>query len=473
VDRRTFFRSSAAAAVGAGGLSFEGDALDLEGVHSKPSDLRITDVRGCVLATHFPNPIIRIYTNQGIHGLGEVRDYGWIASALMMKPYLVGRSPFDYAAILSSIRHLGGEGRYGGGYSAIDIALMDLVGKAVGLPCWKLLRPDGRKFRDEVPLYAATGWVLDDARYRQAMRERVSAGYRHYKFNATPLGQIPDALGPDRLPTRAGLEVWGADVLRLREMIGYDATLGGQQWGFQTPRSGIELGEFMADPRYDLAFIEDVIDYRRVNAVNLNRELTLGSPTPTLTGEDLYTLQGFAPFIEANATDMVHPDMLTAGGMIETATIGDHAERFGVGTMMHAAASPVGQIAMVHCAAAIREFGSLEYQFRWAYMPWWDDLVSGIPKPIIRPGGVIPVPDGPGLGIEFEDEVAERYLMEPHYLPYDPGLFAPTPEFDRPMLLAEAREKGLIGTPPVEHAGPWRWWHLNEEMEYGYFLRGR
>lgn len=137
--------------------------------------------------------------------------------------------------------------------------------------------------------------------------------------------------------------------------------------------------------------------------------------------------------------------------------------------MLHAAPSPVAQIAMVHCAATIRTFHALEYQFRWLQMPWWDDLVSGVEKPVIQPGGVIPVPDGPGLGIEFNEEVAEKYLMDPEYLPFDPGLFGPTPQFDRPMRLAEARSKGLID---YERDNSYSWWHLDENLEYGFKPRG-
>src|SRR5690554_2810832 len=127
MDRRTFFRSSTAAALAYPETAARELAIDPAYPRSQPSDLVITDMRGCVLASHFPNPIIKIYTNQEIFGIGEVRDYGWIASALMMKPYLVGRSPYEYAEILRSIRHLGGHGRYGGGYSAVDIALLDLL----------------------------------------------------------------------------------------------------------------------------------------------------------------------------------------------------------------------------------------------------------------------------------------------------------------------------------------------------------
>lgn len=99
---------------------------------SRPSDLKITDIRGATLAAIYDFPVIKIYTNQGIIGLGEVRDAGWIAQALMLKPYLIGKDPLDIETILRSIRHLTGPGRYAGGYASVDIALMDLAGRAWG-----------------------------------------------------------------------------------------------------------------------------------------------------------------------------------------------------------------------------------------------------------------------------------------------------------------------------------------------------
>ncbi len=439
--------------------------------YSRPSNLKITDIRGCVLATHFPNPIIKIYTNEGITGLGEVRDAGWLASALLMKPYLVGKDPLDLHAILRSIRHLGRPRRYGGGYSAVDIALMDIAGKALGVPAWKLLGTGvrlGERRREAVPLYAATGPIQDTPRYRAFMQARVEKGYQHYKFNVSDLGGIEGALRGG-LPTRKGLQVWGEEVLKLRDIIGYDVGLGAQAFGQQTVRSGIAIGEFMDQAKYGLSFIEELVDFQRFDSVHLNKAITEGSPTPTQAGENIFGLDGFAPFIEAEAFDFIHPDMLTAGGMIETKRIADYADRYGLRTTMHAAPSPVGLIAMVHCASTIRAFHALEYQWRWLQMPWWDDLVTGIEKPIIRQGGVVPVPEGPGLGIEFNEEVAEKHLMEAKYLPFDPGLFAPTPDFDEPISMLEAKEKGLIG---YGWDVGYSWWHLDENLDYGYKPRG-
>lgn len=456
MDRKSFLRTSV---MGYSGLVMGGGlAFNPKDAYSRPSDLKITDIRGVTIAANYDYPIIKIYTNQDIVGLGEVRDAGWITQALMLKPYLVGKDPLNIHAILESIRHLTGHGRYGGGFSAVDIALMDIAGKALNMPCWQLL---GDKYRDEIPVYADT-FAADNYENQVAlMQRRLEKGFQHYKMDLRPrLFKGMEGTQAGGYPTQKGLEIWGEYVEKVRDVIGYKVKLGADHFGPMSVETGIALGEFMADSKYSLAYIEDVVHFSRFNAVNLNKAITAGSPTPTLGFEDIFGFEGFRPFIEQGAVTIIHPDMLTSGGMIETKKIADYARQFGIETMMHCAGSPVGTMAMVHTCATIREFISLENHA--LEMPWWQDLVTGIPKPIIQQGGVIKVPDSPGLGIALDDDVMQKHMREPQYLSYDPGYFKPTPEFDRPMSMQEAKAKNLIGGYKV--AGPW--WHYNEEGVY-------
>jgi len=460
MNRKSFLRKSlmGGMAFGYSGILRNETGMNPMDISSRPTDLKITDIRGATLAAIYDFPIIKIYTNQGIVGLGEVRDAGWIAQALMMKPYLIGKDPLDIETILRSIRHLTGPDRYAGGYSAVDIALMDIAGKALGVPCWKLL---GDKVRETIDIYADCPTVLKLENLGIMMKRRLNMGLKHYKIDLTPaLLRNIDGTIADNLPTKKGLEIWGEHVKKAREIIGHNVRLGADHFGNMTVESGIELGNYMSAPEYNLAYIEDVIHFKRFNAVNLNRQITEKSKTPTLNGEDIFSLENFRPWIDQNAVNIIHPDLLTSGGMIETKRIADYAYQFGIRTMMHCASSPVGVMANVHTAATIREFISLESHT--IEMPWVNDLVTGIPKPIIS-NGVIQVPDSPGLGIEFADEVAEKYLREPKYLSYDPGLFNPTPEFDKPMTMFEARAKGLIGTYH-QTGGPW--WHYSDDGVY-------
>jgi len=461
MDRKSFLQKSiiGGAAVGLSGMAESCSSFNNpKDANSRPSDLRITDIRGATLAAIYDFPIIKIYTNQGIIGLGEVRDAGWISQALMMKPYLVGKDPLDIETILMSIRHLTGPGRYAGGYAAVDMALMDIAGKALGVPCWKLL---GEKVRDKIEIYADCPTVMDNDNLKLMMKRRFDLGLKHYKIDLTPaLLKGKEGAIVNNLPTRKGLEIWGEHVKIARDIIGYDVKLGTDHFGYMTVESGIELGNYLADPKFNVAYIEDVIHFTRANAVNLNRQITQGSKTPTLNGEDIFSLENFKPWIENNTVSIIHPDLLTSGGMIETKRIADYCYQYGVQVMFHCASSPIGVMANVHTAATVKDFISLESHT--IEMPWVNDLVKGLSNPIIQ-NGVIAVPDSPGLGIELIDEVAEKYLREEKYLAYKSGLFNPTPEFDRKMTMMEAKEKGLIGGYH-QSGGPW--WHFSDDGKY-------
>src|SRR5438046_9779038 len=122
-----------------------------------------------------------------------------------------------------------------------------------------------------------------------------------------------------------------------------------------------------------------------------------------------------------HAVDILHPDLATSGGILETKKIGDAIQEYGVGMAMHFAGTPVSCMANVHCAAATENFLVLENHS--VDVPWWGDLVAGIDKPIVN-HGFITVPGNPGLGVTLNDEVVKQHLLEP-------GYFEPTPEWNK------------------------------------------
>jgi L-alanine-DL-glutamate epimerase-like enolase superfamily enzyme len=119
--------------------------------------------------------------------------------------------------------------------------------------------------------------------------------------------------------------------------------------------------------------------------------------------------------------DMVHPDLATAGGILETKKIGDYAEAHGVAMAMHFAGTPVSFMANVHCAAATENVLALEHHS--VDVPWWEDLVSGIDKPLVSKG-FVRVPEAPGLGIELNLEAVREHLERGQ------ELFAPTEQWN-------------------------------------------
>jgi L-alanine-DL-glutamate epimerase-like enolase superfamily enzyme len=129
---------------------------------------------------------------------------------------------------------------------------------------------------------------------------------------------------------------------------------------------------------------------------------------------------GFLDMIDNQAVDIIQPDAETSGGLRETKIIGDYADMHGIPTVLHFAGSPVGCMASVHVAATLRNFVCMENHA--VDMPWWSDLVNGLPKPIVQKG-YIAVPDKPGLGVELNEPVVKEHLRYP-------GYFEPTPMFD-------------------------------------------
>lgn len=128
------------------------------------------------------------------------------------------------------------------------------------------------------------------------------------------------------------------------------------------------------------------------------------------------------PLLQARAVNVIHPDLATSGGILETKKIGDLAQEHGISLALHMAGTPISTMASVHCAAATENFIALEHHF--SEVPFWSDFITGLPNPLIQ-DGYIAVPDKPGLGFELNEDVVKEHLI-----PEDRGFFEPTPQWD-------------------------------------------
>lgn len=406
--------------------------------NSAPSALRITDLR---IADTTKAPIIKIYTNQGIYGLGEVRDAGSPRYALFLKSRLLGKNPCNVEQLFRLIRQFGGNGRRGGGVSGVEMALWDLAGKSYGVPVYQML---GGKYRDKIRIYADTPSSPDPEVYARRMRSRMDKGFTFLKmdFGIQLIKDIPGALvganvwdinkqwtedpgkyGMTKHPftrvqiTDLGLKKMLEYVEVVRELVGYEIPLAADHFGHFGLNTAIRLGQ--AVEKYQLAWLEDLVPWMYTDQW---RQITLAINTPTLTGEDIYLKEGFKALIENKAVDMIHPDLATAGGILETKRIGDYAEENGIAMAMHFAGTPVSFAANLHCAAATQNFIALEHHD--VDNPWWEDLVTEIDKPILD-NGYAKVPEKPGLGVDLNEKVVREHLKEGE------KYFAPTPEWDK------------------------------------------
>lgn len=356
--------------------------------------------------------LIRLDTNQGISGYGEVRDWASPTYALMLKSRLIGENPCNIDKIFRKIKQFGHHGRQGGGVSGIEMALFDLAGKAYNVPAYQLL---GGKFRSQVLCYCDTDSSPDGRQMGERLKRRMDRGFKFLKMDVGIglLRDVPGALSapPEMLDsttimhpftgiqvTQLGIEYLVEYVRQVREIIGYEIPLAADHFGHLTVESAIRLGRAL--DRFTLAWYEDVIPWQLTDQwVRLAQSVT----TPLCTGEDIYLKEGFRPLLEAHGVSVIHPDLATAGGLLETKKIGDLAQEHGVAMAMHFAGSPVSFLANIHCAAATENFYVLENHS--VDIDWWDNLISGITAPLIQ-AGYARVPETPGLGFTDVQEAA-------------------------------------------------------------------
>lgn len=401
---------------------------------ARSSALRITDLRVADLAgVPFKSSLIRLDTNQGLVGWGEVRDGATNRYALQLKRVLVGQNPCDVDRVFRSIKQFGYHGRQGGGVSGVEMALMDLAGKAYDVPVHALI---GGKFRDRILCYGDTPTADTAEQLGTRLLARREAGFKWLKMDIgiNLVRNVPGALigPPGALDgtsvmhpftgielTKVGIEHIVDYVRTVREVLGYDVPLSADHFGHIGLASSIRLGHAL-EP-FTLAWIEDLIPWQFTEQW---RRLTMSIATPTCTGEDIYLRGGFRELIESEAVSIVHPDPATAGGIAETKRIGDMAQDYGIAMALHMAATPVATLASVHIAAATENFLVLEHHA--ADVDRWSDILRGLPSPLIV-DGYIDVPSGPGLGFEDLDVDVLRMFADPD----GEGVFEPTEAWGR------------------------------------------
>jgi L-alanine-DL-glutamate epimerase-like enolase superfamily enzyme len=465
-DRRSFLKKAALGGVALGGMLYlpveETIARTTQNVSraSSPTDLKITDLRVAEKGNMgLASRIIRIDTNQGIYGLGDIRDGTDQRFALFLKSKIIGLNPCNVEMIFKVLRQFGGHGRQGGGVSAVEMACWDLCGKALNVPVWQLL---GGRYRDKIRIYADTPENRDPAVQIDKLKKRLTEhGFTWLKMDlgvhqlSTPDGEIvnykywnehggginnwymgrgyanggyTDYWKKDHQFTQVqitdkGIEELQKIVEEVRNAVGTEVPLSVDHFGHMDMNQIIRIGR--AVEKYRLAWLEDTVAWLYPDQI---KEIKDALETPICTGEDIYmlggVLGGFKKLIDQRAVDIIHPDLVSAGGILETKKITDYAEEAGIPTAYHANSTPVAWMANVHCAAASEGFLVLEHHN--VDNPWWEGMVKLTgSQPLITKGFANVPLDAPGLGIELNDEgVKGRMRDKTKY-------FEPTPEWDR------------------------------------------
>jgi len=404
--RRTFLAAGAGLAAGAS-LSAAQEVEAARRVHV--SALELLPVRATTRTVWL---LVRLSTDAGLTGLGEASDAFGFANTTRQDAERMQTELLRYFAIIEgkSPLEMGTYRREGGAmaaqeglisataYSAIEQALWDLTGKALGVPASALL---GGRVRDALTIYANVNRATTSrtpAGFAAAAKGAVRDGFRAVK--AAPFDGFPPA-GSPAADVDAATAQGVACVAAMREAIGPDVELMVDCHSF----FDVALAERVARELlpYRLTWYEEPVPPEKVAETRAIRDRI---EQPLAGGEVLYGLSGFAPLVQAHAVDVIMPDVKHCGGMFELTRIAAAAEANDIAVAPHNPSGPVATAASAQACTTLSNFRTLEFQ--WGEVDWRADAV--IP-PEEFDKGTLRTSNRPGFGIELNDEVVRKHLM--------------------------------------------------------------
>ena len=413
-SRRSFFSKTAAAAAAATPLfSFSSfgrglqEAIERTPIISPPSDLTIKDVTCAFVRGSL---FIKMTTNQDIVGYGEGVDAipGTYYLARSFGNRLRGRSPLNVNRIIEEIRKAGFfQGAQSGIYvavlSAIEHALWDLTGKALGLPVYQLL---GGKFRDKVRVYCDTALYQTNnpkpSDFAEAAKKSKDMGFNAIKFD---LDQANDPGKYDRFN-------WTASPMELRRMVeqmtaarnavGPDVDICVDMHGRYDAVTGEKVAKLM-EP-LNLMWLEEPIPAENPEAY---KKITDSTSTPICAGENHYLAYGFRRLLEMGAVDIIMPDLQKCGGLAEGQRIANLANLYYVPFAPHMVASFLGAMACAHVCATVPNFLIMEWQSYFHTNPMFKEIVKYEGNWVEK--SFITVSDKPGIGVDLNEEGIKKY----------------------------------------------------------------
>jgi len=374
--------------------------------------MRITDIHAIGLVGGTPeggwsnelkasicvHTLVAVTTSDGLIGWGSVFTSGNLvrASLEVLSPLLIGETALEPERVSEKLhQHTFWQGRGGAithTISGIDIALWDLLGQATGQPVGRLL---GGRYRDRVQPYASI--LMDEPdRLVPVLEEVLGHGFRAIKMGWGPFGRVSAAL--DEEIVRIARETVGPDVRLMVDAGGSDAFWpNGLKWALRT-------AEMLTG--YDVAWFEEPLNPDALaDFVTLRRN----APLPIAGGETLTRRQAFQPWLEAGAFDIVQPDVTKVGGISEERRIAWMALEHGIRFIPHGWNTALGLAADLQLASAFPGTDLVEYLVG---APYIDGItVEGW---TLDAGGMLAIPDRPGLGVTVDLDAVARYADDPN-----------------------------------------------------------
>jgi galactonate dehydratase len=337
--------------------------------------------------------LVRLHGNDGLTGLGDAshgtRDT--IEHLKRMEDLAFREAPFGAGPFLEKAKPTVTTRGSICAMSAIEQAIWDMHGKALGVPCYQLF---GGALRKAIRNYANINRCTDDrtpAGFAASAKRAVAAGFDAIKL--APFDGLPKPGAPG---FSEGVDKGVACVAAVREVLGPRGDLLVDAHSYFDVETGIALARRLEPLK--LFWLEEVTPPAGLPRIDE------AAAMKTAGGETLYGLGNIRKYLEARSVDIVMPDVKYCGGMLELYKAAAVAEGFGVPVSPHGPASPVGNAAAAHVCAAMPNFLILELGF--GEVPWRAELIDP-PEQFDR--GVITLSERPGLGIELNEKVAVRY----------------------------------------------------------------
>jgi len=383
MNRRHFFGAAAGAWIAAS-------------ARAKTLNLKITGLKTFVVNAGSLNWVFcKIYTNDGLIGLGEgsvTSKEATVAEGIMEhERFLVGKDPTDIEYLWQSMFRVP---RWRGGpilnsaISAVEIALWDILGQALGVPIYKLL---GGAARTRIRMYLDVGSTPED------FLRAKELGYNAAK--TTPLAPENNVVTPGAM-VRDGVR----KIAAIRKAVGDDFDIAVDAHGRCTTAMAIDFCTRVEE--FGLLFVEEPTQLEDLGELALLREKT---KTHLATGERSFTKYGFADFCSRHLVDYIQPDVCHAGGILELKKIGALAETYRINLAPHNPQSRVSTMASLHVDATTPSAAIQESTL--SRTPWIDDLFEGSGPTIT--GGYAELPTRPGLGATLNEKVAAQHPYKP------------------------------------------------------------
>ncbi len=386
------------------GLPALSAAIQSQSSPSRRPKLKITDIRTAQIRGHGYQLHVRVYTDQGLIGQGEATDsiLGGVPIVQSFRRPLIGQDPLNIEAIWERLRTIGifagaQSGQYVTALTAVEIALWDLAGKALGVPVYQLL---GGKVRDRVRIYCdSANHHPDDPLAKQKLHEIEAMGFTALKID------IDEAADPSRFDrvnwtaSNGEIDRMVKEVAFVRETVSKKVDLAvdmhGRYDGATGKRVAIELEPFK------LLWLEEPVPAENIDVM---RDIRQSTKTPICAGENLFLRHGFRELLEKRAVDIIMPDLQKCGGLLEGRKIADMAHTYYTPFAPHCVVSPLGVMASCHVCAAVPNFLVLEWHWISRLQLWKDFVKEGE----IIEKGFVTVPDRPGFGVEMNEEAARK-----------------------------------------------------------------